>query len=136
MVSAHNLSVYNGLQLRKENIVPDKGGNNPDAIVQLLTSSRQSFAFARDGGLPLSRYIYRINPYTKTPVVGAWMAAILGVFLGLLAFAGPAAISAIFSLGIAGLNLAYVIPLAARIFARDVFRPGPFSLGKLVSLLV
>lgn len=99
---------------------------------QMLASSRQTFAFARDGGLPFSRYIYRVNPYTKGPLVGVWLAALVALLLGLLAFAGPAAISAVFSLAVAGQNLAYSIPILARITSAQKFIPGPFCLGKLV----
>ena len=72
---------------------------------QLLASSRQTFAFARDGALPLSSIIYRINPYTKTPVNGVWIGASLALLLGCLTFAGPAATTAIFALAVAGQNL-------------------------------
>ncbi|THH11998.1 hypothetical protein EW145_g293 [Phellinidium pouzarii] len=97
----------------------------------LLASSRQTFAFARDGGLPFSRFIYRVNPYTKTPVTGVWFAAFIALALGLLAFAGPAAITAIFSISIAGQNVAYTIPIIARFTSKTMFKPGPFYLGKL-----
>lgn len=43
----------------------------------LLVGSRQTFAFARDGGLPFSRYFYRINRYTRTPVNTVWLDALL-----------------------------------------------------------
>ena len=35
---------------------------------KLLAASRQTFAFSRDGALPFSRYLYRMNSYTQTPV--------------------------------------------------------------------
>ncbi|KAI5114700.1 hypothetical protein M0805_001729, partial [Coniferiporia weirii] len=97
----------------------------------LLASSRQTFAFARDGGLPFSKFIYRLNPYTKAPVTGVWFAALVALFLGLLAFAGPAAISAVFAIGITGQNVAYTIPIVARFTSKTEFKPGPFHLGKL-----
>jgi len=96
----------------------------------LLASSRQTFAFARDGGLPFSRIIYRINPYTKTPVNGVWIAAFTALCLGLLAFAGASAITAIFALGIAGQYCAYSIPIVSRFIFKNNFKPGPFYLGK------
>ena len=61
------------------------------------------------------------------------MAAFVSLLLGLLAFAGPAAITAVFSLGVAGQNVAYSIPIAARFFSKDTFVPGPFFLGNQVS---
>jgi len=40
---------------------------------QVLAFSRQAFAFSRDGALPFSSYMYRINSYTKTPVNSEFM---------------------------------------------------------------
>lgn len=34
----------------------------------VLAASRQTFAFSRDGALPFSSILYRINKTTKTPV--------------------------------------------------------------------
>ena len=48
----------------------------------------------------------------------------------MLAFAGPAAISAIFSLVVAGQYVAYSIPIASRFFGGQEFVPGPFYLGR------
>ncbi|GJJ13302.1 hypothetical protein Clacol_007554 [Clathrus columnatus] len=102
----------------------------------LLAASRQTFAFSRDGALPFSRYMYRINSFTKTPVNTVWFVAFLSGVLGLLAFAGPSATNALFSLAAVGNNIAYTIPIAVRhIFSKDTFTPGPFSLGRWSSLI-
>ncbi len=69
----------------------------------VLAASRQSFAFSRDGALPFSRYLYRMNGYTGTPVNTVWFVAIGSILLGLLAFAGDAAINAIFAMSITAL---------------------------------
>ena len=71
----------------------------------LLASSRQAFAFSRDGALPFSNWLYRMNGYTGTPVNTVWFVAILAIILGLLAFAGPSAINAVFSLGVTALYI-------------------------------
>ncbi|KAI0708122.1 APC amino acid permease [Cerioporus squamosus] len=83
----------------------------------LTATSRQVFAFARDKGLPFSGLIYRVNKRTATPVNAVWAAAFIALLLGLLAFAGPTANSAIFSLAIAGQYIAQ-------------WTPGPFTLGR------
>ncbi|GBE87720.1 APC amino acid permease [Sparassis latifolia] len=95
-----------------------------------IASSRQTFAFARDGGLPLSKYLYRVNKYTQTPVNCAWFAVFVAALLGLLAFAGAAAISAIFGLGVIGLYIAYIFSIMSRFYGGKDWKPGPFSLGK------
>ncbi|TFY63534.1 hypothetical protein EVJ58_g3194 [Rhodofomes roseus] len=96
----------------------------------LLASSRQTFAFARDGGLPFSGLLYRIHPRTQTPIACAWAAAFVAALLGLLAFAGDAAISAIFALGVVGLYIAYIIPICSRFAGGRAWVPGPFTLGR------
>jgi len=97
----------------------------------LLVGSRQSFAFSRDGALPFSRYLYRLDKRTKTPVATVWMIVGIAFLLGLLSFAGSAAIEAVFTIVVAANYVAYIIPLATRfVFARrNGFRPGPFNLG-------
>ncbi|KAI0717739.1 APC amino acid permease [Cerioporus squamosus] len=95
----------------------------------LLAASRQSFAFSRDGALPFSNWLYRMNAYTHTPVNTVWFVAISSILLGLLAFAGDSAINAIFSMSITALYVAYAIPIAARFLGDNDFAPGPFNLG-------
>ncbi|KII84137.1 hypothetical protein PLICRDRAFT_179813 [Plicaturopsis crispa FD-325 SS-3] len=95
----------------------------------LLAASRQTFAFARDGALPFSSWLYRMNGYTKTPVNTVWYDALLALALGLLAFAGDAAIDAVFAISVVALYIAYAIPIAARWLGHNEFTPGPFNLG-------
>lgn len=100
---------------------------------QFIASSRQTFAFARDGALPASRFIYSINKYTGTPVNGVIFAGIVSWCLGLITLAGVQATTAIFSLAVCGQYVAYSIPIAARFLGENSFKPGPFSLGRWVS---
>ncbi|KAH8823842.1 APC amino acid permease [Flagelloscypha sp. PMI_526] len=97
----------------------------------LLASSRQTFAFSRDGALPLSQFLRRMNSYTQTPVNTVFFSAAWALLLGLLAFAGDAAINSVFSVSINGTYVAYAIPIAARFLGENDFTPGPFTLGKL-----
>ncbi|KAH9946464.1 APC amino acid permease [Amylocystis lapponica] len=83
-------------------------------VIVLLASSRQTFAFARDDGLPFSRYLYRVNRYTRTPVNCAWFSASIAFLLVLLSFAGSEAIYAIFGLGVAAQYVAYSLPILCR----------------------
>ena len=98
--------------------------------LQVLAASRQSFAFSRDGALPFSSWLYRMNSFTGTPVNTVLFTCISSLLLGLLAFAGDAAINAVFSLSVVALYVAYAIPIAARFLGNNDFRPGPFSLGR------
>lgn len=95
----------------------------------VLAASRQSFAFARDGALPFSSWLYRMNRYTKTPINTVFFTCALAILLSLLIFAGQQAIGAIFALGVVALYVAYSIPIAARFIFTNDFKPGPFTLG-------
>ncbi|KAG6370727.1 amino acid/polyamine transporter I [Boletus reticuloceps] len=95
----------------------------------VLAASRQSFAFARDGALPFSSILYRMNRFTGTPVNTVWFVAAIATLLGLLSLAGAQAINAVFALSVTGLYVAYSIPIAARFIFTNNFKPGPFNLG-------
>ncbi|KIJ18172.1 PF00324 AA_permease [Paxillus involutus ATCC 200175] len=95
----------------------------------VLAASRQSFAFARDGALPFSSILYRMNSFTGTPVNSVWFVAATSIILGLLAFAGAQAINAIFAISVTALYVAYAIPISARFIFNNNFKPGPFTLG-------
>ncbi|OAX42764.1 amino acid transporter [Rhizopogon vinicolor AM-OR11-026] len=97
----------------------------------LLVGSRQTFAFSRDGALPLSRYLYRINRYTKTPVNTVWFGAVLALAVGLLAFVGSQAIDAVFTIAITASYISYITPITTRFVFKNNFKPGPFNLGRL-----
>ncbi|GMK58120.1 hypothetical protein CspeluHIS016_0501520 [Cutaneotrichosporon spelunceum] len=101
----------------------------------ILPSSRQAFAFARDGALPFSKFWHHVDSFSGTPVRTVWLVTLCAMPLGLLAFADPidlSAINAIFCLNIMGLYVAYGIPIAARvIWGSSLLRPGPWYLGRL-----
>ncbi|KAH9896733.1 APC amino acid permease [Cubamyces lactineus] len=96
----------------------------------LMVASRQLFAFARDRAAPFSRFIYRVNRRTGTPVNAVWCCAFVALLLGLLVFAGPATYSAIFGVALLGQYTAFSIPMAARFLGGKKWRPGPFTLGR------
>ena len=101
-------------------------------LPQLVATSRQTFAFARDGALPCSRILYRMNRYTRTPINCIWASVFVASLIGLLSFAGSTAGTAIFSLSIVGQCLAFGIPIAARFLGGQPFRKGPLSFGVFV----
>ncbi|RMD41602.1 hypothetical protein DV735_g3543, partial [Chaetothyriales sp. CBS 134920] len=97
----------------------------------MIAASRVTFAYARDGCFPLSRYWAQVNPITDTPVNAVWFNAALGVLLTLLMFGGEVAIGAIFSVGAIGAFVAFTIPITIRtFFVGNRFRRGPWHLGK------
>ncbi|KAJ9655559.1 GABA/polyamine transporter, partial [Neophaeococcomyces mojaviensis] len=78
----------------------------------MVAASRVTFAYARDGCFPLSRFWARVNPYTKTPVNAVWFNVFIGCLCVLLIFAGDIAIGAIFSIGAIGAFVAFTIPIS------------------------
>ncbi|KAG8696381.1 GABA-specific high-affinity permease [Ceratobasidium sp. 394] len=96
----------------------------------VLSTSRQVFAFSRDGAMPFSGWLYRMNDFTKTPVNTVWFSVVVAALMGLLGFAGEAAIGAVFAVSVLGLYIAYTIPIGARfVFKGHNYKPGPFNLG-------
>ncbi len=102
-----------------------------------LASSRQIFAFSRDGALPFSNWVYRINGFTLTPVNSAWWSSAVSAVFCLLGLINSVAVGAVFSLSVIGASIAYVIPILARLLAPDSrFKPGVWYLGNFWSKTV
>ncbi|KAA6412389.1 MAG: amino acid transporter [Lasallia pustulata] len=96
-----------------------------------VASSRVVYAYSRDGALPGSRWLKKVNRITKTPVNAVWFVLTLAALLGLLMFASPVAIGAVFSIGAIAQYVAFVFPVALKLFVvGDKFRPGPWHLGR------
>lgn len=96
-------------------------------LAALTSASRMVFAFARDGGLPGSRWLVRVNPGTGSPAVAVWAAALTGAaFTVLVPYTTIAVVCTVF------LYLSYVLPVAAGWWAwgRTWRTPGPWHLGR------
>lgn len=96
-----------------------------------VASSRVVYAYSRDGALPGSRWWKKVNKHTNTPVNAVWFVLTVGALLGLLMFASPVAIGAVFSIGAIAQYMAFIFPVALKLFVvGDKFRPGPWNLGR------
>lgn len=98
-----------------------------------ITATRVIFAYSRDGAIPGSRYWSRVSPITHTPVWATWGVLTVAALLGLLMFASPVAIGAVFSIGAIGQYTAFTLPVALKLFFDGKsrrFRPGPWNLGR------
>ncbi|KAI2629477.1 gaba permease [Xylaria nigripes] len=78
----------------------------------MTTSSRMSYAFARDRGLPLSKHLAKVHPTLNVPVnaliwTSAWVIVFGFVFLG-----SASAFNAIVSASVVALGVTYAIPPA------------------------
>jgi amino acid transporter len=109
--------------------------------------SRLAFSYARDGGLPGSRWISRVNQRFKTPVNALLMGAVITVLFCLLVYVNPGsnyhiwfvtypahvnALVALVSFGVSGIYLSFLLTVIASIVARARgWEPqGGFRLGR------
>jgi len=101
-----------------------------------VAASRQAWAFSRDGALPFSKFFRPISQKLGfIPLRTIWGCVFLGVILGLLSLIAPAAAQALFSLAVAGNNLAWGVPIFARVvWGQRKFKPGPFYTGDRFSI--
>ncbi len=98
-------------------------------LASITSNSRMLFAFARDGGLPLSAQIARVSPRFKSPHVGVWVSAAAAFAVALWA----AAYSAMVALSTIALYASYAVPIALGMVARRSgrwSRRGPWTLGR------
>ena len=102
----------------------------------LVAASRQAWAFSRDGALPFSKIFRPISHrFGYIPLRAVWGVAFSAAVLGLLSLIAPAAAQALFSLAVAGNNLAWLIPILARVvWGQKKFKPGPFYTGDMMSV--
>ncbi|KAG0058739.1 hypothetical protein BGZ90_004794 [Linnemannia elongata] len=95
-----------------------------------LASSRMVYAFARDGALPMSKRLHKLNK-EKSPVAAVWFNIAFCFILGLPYIWSETAYSAIVSVNTIASSISYLIPILCRIIlARSTFEPGPFNLGR------
>lgn len=98
----------------------------------MLSASRVTFSYSRDGLFPFSKYWKQVNKFTQTPVNAVWINFLLGQLFLLLILAGDVAIGAIFSVGGISSQISFIMPTILKItYARNTFQPGPWNLGRL-----
>ena len=94
----------------------------------VTSSSRMSFAFARDNALPGSRIWAQVNARTGTPTNSIWLVTVLSIILASPALVSTTAYLAVTSIAVIGLYIAYVTPVFLRRMNPD-FKPGRWNLG-------
>jgi amino acid transporter len=100
----------------------------------MTSSSRMMYAFSRDGAVPGWRHWSKVNA-KRIPFNAVIAVAVLALILTLPALKGnkdgvTVAFTAVVSIGVIGLYLAYIIPIWLRWRMHDEFEPGPWTLGK------
>ncbi|RFB78190.1 amino acid permease [Methylovirgula sp. 4M-Z18] len=96
-------------------------------LATVTSASRMIFAFSRDGGLPASGTLRKVDPKHRTPVPAIWTSVVLATLFTLYTpvYTTIAAVCVIF------LYISYAMPLAAGLVAyrRSWTRMGPFDIG-------
>ncbi|HTR94277.1 MAG TPA: amino acid permease [Trebonia sp.] len=96
----------------------------------VTANSRMIYAFSRDGALPGSAFWHRVNPRTRTPTNGVWLAAMGAFILALPYLWNSVAYYAVTSIAVIGLYVAYVLPTFLRLRLGSAFVRGPWHLGR------
>jgi amino acid transporter len=96
----------------------------------VTANSRMIFAFSRDGAVPFSNYWHHVNKRSRVPVRTAWFGAVGAFILALPYMINVQAYSAVTSIAVIGLYIAYLTPVFLRRINGQAFVPGPFVLNK------
>ena len=78
----------------------------------MTTSSRMTYAFARDGGLPFSRFFAKVHKSLDLPLNSLFLTTILVVIFGCIFLGSSSAFNAIVSASVVALGITYAIPPA------------------------
>lgn len=84
----------------------------------LASVSRMTWAFARDDGLPFSRYLKHIDSVHKVPARSITLVSTIVLILSLINLGSSTALSAVISLSTIGLYVSYIIPITCLIILR------------------
>ncbi|MDX6701446.1 MAG: hypothetical protein QOF26_1672, partial [Baekduia sp.] len=100
----------------------------------MTSASRMMYAFSRDGAVPGWRIWSRVNQ-KRIPFNAVIAVAVFALILTLPALKGnkdgvTVAFTAVVSIGVIGLYIAYIIPIWLRFRMGDRFPSGPWTLGK------
>jgi choline transport protein len=83
-----------------------------------LSTSRQTWAFARDQGLPFSNWIAHVHPGLQIPANAVGVTALLTIALSLINIGSDVAFNAIISLNVVSLMLTYCMSIGCVLYRR------------------
>lgn len=101
-------------------------------IACTTAASRCTWAFARDGAIPGSKWWVVVNKKLDVPLNAMMLSMVVQILLGLINFGSAAAFAAFSGVGVISLTAAYACPIAISLFSgRKQIKDGPFYLGKI-----
>jgi choline transport protein len=100
----------------------------------MASSSRLTWAFARDKGLPRSEFLARLHPKWKIPFNTVALTAVINIALSIINIGSTAAFNAILSLSVVALYGTYMAPICLMLNQRlrhpQNIAWGPFKMGR------
>jgi amino acid transporter len=106
-------------------------------LATVTSVSRMIFAFSRDGGLPASKALSRVDARHRTPVAAIWTGSILSVLFvwgtSLISFGETSAYAIVVSCTVIFLFFSFAIPIIAGLFAYGGAKwpkMGPWNIGR------
>lgn len=111
------------------------------SIGVVASVSRLTWAFARDGGLPFSRFFSQIDNRFHVPFRSIGLVCVVVVLLSLINIGSTTALGAILALATCSLYVSYLIPIILLVFRRfdrtgNPINWGPWTMGRRVGLVV
>ncbi|KAK4210261.1 amino acid transporter [Rhypophila decipiens] len=99
-----------------------------------LSTSRQTWAFARDNGLPFSSWIAKVDKKLQVPVNSVTLTCVITILLSLINIGSDVAFNAIISLNVVSLMITYVCSIGSVLYRRvrhpELLPPCRWSLGR------
>jgi amino acid transporter len=99
-----------------------------------LSTSRQTWAFARDQGLPFSNWIAYVHPKWKVPANSVAVTSGITIVLSFINIGSDVAFNAIISLNLVSLMITYTVSIGCvlhrRIYHPELLPPAKWSLGR------
>lgn len=98
------------------------------------STARQTFAFARDNGLPFSKWIGHVDPKRNIPANSIALTCMITVLLSLINLGSDTAFNAIISLQVCAIMMTYAVSVACVLYRRvahpELIPTARWSLGK------
>ncbi|CDM32283.1 hypothetical protein DTO013E5_3522 [Penicillium roqueforti] len=98
------------------------------------STSRQTFAFARDQGLPFAKWIGKVDAQRQIPVNAIALSCVISCALSLINIGSETAFNAIISLNVAALMYTYITSISCVIYRKiwypDTLPPRRWDMGR------
>ena len=98
------------------------------------STSRQTFAFARDNGLPFAHWIGAVDARKEIPANAVLLSCLITALLAIINIGSDAAFNAIISVQVAALMLSYSVSISCILYRRvahpELLLPARWSLGR------